>query len=573
MKTGWLATAAVVILAAPAMAAAPARTSCITCHADASLFEGAAARVVAAFRSDVHAEVGLSCQDCHGGNPDPALAEDPSAMDPAFAPNPYRGAPARRDIPAFCGRCHSDPAYMKRFRPDMRVDQEREYATSHHGQALARGDLKVATCVDCHQVHGILRVGDPRSPVHPKRVAETCRSCHADAKHMAGYKLADGRPLPIDQYALWRQSVHAKALLEREDLSAPTCNDCHGNHGATPPGVGSVAFVCGQCHGREADLFRASPKQQGFQSHNDLLATAEGGSCAACHEPPEPQAAVTTVHGFTECTTCHTNHAVVRPTVAMLSGLPEIPCAFCHEGSGPLAKAVPEPAAKQRNYQRMKATLLAAAARQNLRGDERFDWLVDQALALPNHNLAEDAAPAGGRTLRPEFERLFTKFRIGKVRFTYVDPATGKPARAAVVRCADCHSPSPALASAPVGLRTGQAMLARMRELTALTARAERILLQARRGGVETRKALPEIDGAVDDQIELEVLVHGFSSQPGSAFVKKQREGIAHARAALAAGQQALDEIAYRRKGLGVSLALIVLVLIGLALKIRGLPA
>ncbi len=571
MRAAWLG-AALLALAAPAVAAAPARTSCTACHADPSLFEGAAARIVAAFGGDVHAEVGLSCQNCHGGNPDPALAEDPSAMDPAFAANPYRGAPARRDIPAFCGRCHSDPAYMKRFRPDMRVDQEREYWTSRHGQALAHGDQKVATCVDCHQVHGILRIGDPRSPVHPKRVAETCRSCHADARRMAGYKLPDGRPLPIDQYALWRRSVHAQALLEREDLSAPTCNDCHGNHGATPPGVGSVAFVCGQCHGREADLFQASPKHQGFQNHNDLLATAGDQGCAACHEPPEPQAAVKTIHGFTECTTCHTNHAVVRPTVAMLSGLPETPCAFCHEGSGPLAKTVPEPAAKWQNYQRMRATLLAAAARQNRRGEDRFDWLVDQALALPNHNVTEGAAAAGGRRLRPEFERLFTKFRIGKVRFEYEDPATGRPVRAAVVRCADCHSPSPVLAGEPAGLRTGEAMLARMRELTALTARAERILLQARRGGVETRKALQEIDGAIDDQIELEVLVHSFASRRGGAFVKKQQEGIAHARAALAAGQQALDELAYRRKGLGVSLGLIVMVLIGLALKIREMP-
>jgi hypothetical protein len=252
----------------------------------------------------------------------------------------------------------------------------------------------------------------------------------------------------------------------------------------------------------------------------------------------------------------------------MLSRLPETPCAFCHEGLGPLAKDVPEPRAKWKNYQRMRDDLLAAAARLGLKDENRFDWLVDRALALPNHVLAEGTAKS---VLRPEFERLFTKFRIGKVRFAYDDPATGRPARAAVVRCTDCHAASPALASEPVGLRTGEAMLAGMRELTALTARAERILLQARRGGVETRKALQEIDGAVDDQIELEVLVHSFSSQPGGAFVKKQREGIAHARAALTAGQQALDELAYRRKGLGVSLGLIVLVLIGLALKIRGL--
>jgi hypothetical protein len=553
--------------AVPAWGAPSARTSCTACHADPGMF-GDGAHVVADFRADVHAGVGLSCHDCHGGNPDPALAEDPSAMDPGFRPNPYRGAPARADVAAFCGRCHSDPVFMKRFRPDARVDQEREYRTSHHGQRLAAGDEKVATCVDCHGVHGILRIGDPRSPVYPKRVAETCRGCHGDAKRMAGYTLAGGRPLPIDQYAHWRQSVHARALLERDDLSAPTCNDCHGNHGATPPGVGSVAFVCGQCHGREAELFRASPKRAGFEGHNELLASA-GGSCADCHQPPEPQAAVTTVHGFSECATCHGNHAVVRPTVAMLSRLPETPCAFCHEGSGPLAAGAAEPRASRESYQRTRDALLATAGRLNLKGDDRFDWLVDQALALPTHTL--EGGEGERRVPRPEFERLFTKFRIGKVHFTYDDPVTGKPVRSAVVRCADCHAAGQAPGEGPAGLRTGEALLSQMAELTALTARAERVVLAARRGGVETRQALPEIDGAVDAQIELEVLVHGFASDPGGTFAKKHQEGIAHARAALAAGRKSLGELAYRRQGLAVSLVLIVCVLAGLALKIRQL--
>ena len=75
----------------------------------------------------------------------------------------------------------------------------------------------------------------------------------------------------MDQLARWQQSVHARALVERGDLSAPTCNDCHGNHGAMPPGVESVTFVCGQCHGREASLFRASAKHEGFVAHNEMF--------------------------------------------------------------------------------------------------------------------------------------------------------------------------------------------------------------------------------------------------------------------------------------------------------------
>ncbi len=108
-----------------------------------------------------------------------------------------------------------------------------------------------------------------------------------------------------------------------------------------------------------------------------------------------------------------------------------------------------------------------------------------------------------------------------------------------------------------------------MRQLTALTGRAERIVLAAKRGGVETRDALGAIDGAVDAQIGLEVLVHGFDVGDGSAFIEKHAEGLESAREALAAGRGALDELAFRRRGLVVALLFIAAVAVGLALKIR----
>ena len=109
-----------------------------------------------------------------------------------------------------------------------------------------------------------------------------------------------GGPLPTDQFALWRRSVHAGALLDKGDFSAPTCNDCHGNHGAAPPGIDAIVNVCGQCHGREARLFRGSSKHQGFVEHDELMADAGDAGCAACHEAPEPQAELTRVAAFSE---------------------------------------------------------------------------------------------------------------------------------------------------------------------------------------------------------------------------------------------------------------------------------
>ncbi len=57
----------------------------------------------------------------------------------------------------------------------------------------------------------------------------------------------------------------------------------------------------------------------------------------------------------------------------------------------------------------------------------------------------------------------------------------------------------------------------------------------------------------------------------GSEFAAKQAEGLEHAHAALLAGQEGLDQLRFRRNGLAISLVFIVLVLIGLALKIRQL--
>jgi len=570
-------------------------TSCVTCHGSTDWFEQEAVdRIVGGFLGGAHAAADLSCHDCHGGNPDPALADDfAAAMDPDFAANPYQGVPERAQIPAFCGRCHSDPGFMRRYHPDPRVDQEREYWTSQHGQALETGDEKVATCNDCHGTHGILGPSATGSPVHPTRVAETCGHCHGDPEYMNGYVTDDGRPLPVDQYARWTQSVHAEAMFDKEDLSAPTCNDCHGNHGATPPGLDSVAFVCGQCHGRESELFRASDKRQGFQTHNEYVAGMGPEPCLQCHQPPEPQAELAGVHSFSECASCHGNHAVVPPTVAMLAPLPTIPCVFCHEERGPLAPdplpaaeelpagtiVPPEPGKAQRRYLEARDALLATAAAEGVEGLELFDWMVDRALEVEYHNLpsiegaagsgAAAAAAGGHGTLRPEFRRLFEKFRIGKTYFSYEDPATGREVRGDVRRCTDCHAREPMLTDQPVGYATGETFLVSMRELTALTARAERITLAARRGGVLVEEAALAVDRAVDAQIQQEVLVHTFSAETGSRFMEKHREGIEQAGIALEHAQAALDELAFRRRGLAVFLGLVLLVLVGLGLKIR----
>lgn len=285
-----MALAALLAVAASAAAAqAPQQESCVACHLamDDERLSGPAK----GYSGDVHAGRGLGCVACHGGD---GTASGMDAMDPAKG---FTGKPDRSATAAFCGRCHANAEYMKRYNPALRVDQLAEYATSVHGQRLRRaGDERVAICTSCHPAHAIKPPSDPLSSVHPLRVAQTCGRCHGDAAHMAPYGI------PTDQPDKYQKSVHWEMLSVRQDLSAPTCNDCHGNHGAAPPGVSWVGNTCGQCHSVQAELYSRS-------LHAELF----------------PQM------GLPGCVACHSNHDIRRTDDRMLGLGQEAVCASCHE--------------------------------------------------------------------------------------------------------------------------------------------------------------------------------------------------------------------------------------------------
>jgi predicted CXXCH cytochrome family protein len=270
-------------------AAAQKKSSCIECHI--KLDDTRLSAPAKLFDNDIHKSRGLSCNDCHGGDPNADTKE--AAKDPSKG---YLGKPKTLDIPAYCGKCHSDANLMKRFNPSLRVDQEKEYYTSVHGKLLKeKGETRVATCISCHSVHGIRAPSDPLSSVYPANVAETCSKCHASADYMRPFGI------PSDQYDKYKTSVHANAIYVKQDLSAPTCNDCHGNHGAAPPGIASVANVCGQCHARQAELFQTSPHKAAFDQKQ-----------------------------LGECITCHSNHAIFKPNDQMIGTQTGALCINCH---------------------------------------------------------------------------------------------------------------------------------------------------------------------------------------------------------------------------------------------------
>jgi predicted CXXCH cytochrome family protein len=253
-----------------------------------------------AWAEDVHGQKGLTCAACHGGNPN--TDDMVKAMSPAAG---FVAKPLLAHIPQLCARCHSNGAFMRKYNPSLRTDQLAQYRTSVHGKRLAVGDTRVAVCTDCHSIHEIRPASDPLSTVHPLKVAETCARCHADVAHMKPYRI------PTDQFAGYQASVHYAAMATRGDLSAPTCSTCHGTHGAAPPGVASVEFVCSTCHVFQAQLFDESPHKQAFAAMN-----------------------------LAPCTACHSNHRIVAPTDAMLGTGQGSVCLKCHaEGDAGYSKA------------------------------------------------------------------------------------------------------------------------------------------------------------------------------------------------------------------------------------------
>lgn len=239
--TAWLLAAAL----------APAQVGCTTCHP--------AERVQ--LEKSVHAREGIGCEACHGGNPGALDVRNAHRGD-------YSGVPTRMEIPRHCASCHANAKMMTPY--NLPIDQFALYQISEHGQKLAEGDEEVAVCTDCHGSHEIRSAHDPESPAYASNVPKTCGRCHSDEALMKSYGL------PSETIEQFRGSVHGKALLEQANLNAPNCARCHGVHGATPPGVGDVGKVCGQCHASAREYYEGGV-------HKEAMDAAQILGCASCH--------------------------------------------------------------------------------------------------------------------------------------------------------------------------------------------------------------------------------------------------------------------------------------------------
>ncbi len=270
--------------------------TCAQCHSSSETMKKFGSKLptnqLSELQTSVHAKLSFTgkeniaqCTTCHGAHGIVSVKNSSSPVHPS-------------KVTALCSSCHSDANFMKMYNPSLPVDQLQKYRTSVHGKKHEKGDIKVAECASCHGSHAIRSVNDTRSTIYPSNIPATCGKCHSDKEYMKEYKI------PVNQLEKYQKSVHGQALLVKHDLSAPACNDCHGNHGATPPGVQSISKVCGTCHALNADLFSSSPHKKAFDEKN-----------------------------LPECETCHGNHEILHATDELLGTSEKAVCVKCHSPS------------------------------------------------------------------------------------------------------------------------------------------------------------------------------------------------------------------------------------------------
>lgn len=128
----------------------------------------------------------------------------------------------------------------------------RQYEGSIHGEALFNGDENVPTCVSCHGVHSIQH---PTTALFRNRSPELCADCHGDEALMQEYDISTHI---FDSYLTDFHGTTVE-LFEQNDPNVPTnkavCYDCHGVHNilATADENGHVIrdnllTTCRECH-------------------------------------------------------------------------------------------------------------------------------------------------------------------------------------------------------------------------------------------------------------------------------------------------------------------------------------
>lgn len=204
---------------------------CASCHADPNRMRpfGLPSGEMAEFRSSRHGRLLLqgrdnnapSCIDCHDAH---LIRRPDDARSDVYPTN----------IPATCGRCHSDAALMAPY--SIPTDQVQRFDSSAHGKALLGKNFAAPSCIGCHGSHSAL-------PPSVTEVSLVCGRCH------------------VSESESFDAGPHADAVAGGK---LDGCLGCHANHDTERVPSNGIAASCTKCHAEGTTAHAVGVEMQGY---------------------------------------------------------------------------------------------------------------------------------------------------------------------------------------------------------------------------------------------------------------------------------------------------------------------
>jgi len=259
---------------------------CLKCHSESKLVQTNQMHKSVFASSDLSVK---TCENCHG---------------------PHNVTMANRSTSSDkCLKCHlSEDWYKNKYKgnnPSIISFIEKNVHSVHF--RIDPDGKAVASCVDCHGDHTSDTKLDPKLAASRNKQPETCGKCHPNER------------------SDFESSDHGKALKEGFK-GAPSCSDCHGEHGIelitdsrSPVSRKEQLKVCLNCHVNNPEVqSRVTPTAKFIESYemsSHGIASQKGNSKSAV------------------CSDCHGGHKVLKGSNSQSSvNIRQIPatCSKCH---------------------------------------------------------------------------------------------------------------------------------------------------------------------------------------------------------------------------------------------------
>jgi len=200
---------------------------------------------------------------------------------------------------------------VEQARMGIVVQNADAYKDSFHARSAGKSGVK-ASCDDCHDTHyfNVPPRGTTKRTEWHLTTPQVCgESCHSDE---------------LEEYVT---SVHGKAVMDKHNIKAAVCTDCHTTHDITKtsqdPFKLSITHRCGNCH-------KAAYRSYSDTLHGQInkLGYAYTAKCYDCHGSHEilkvdnPDSTVYPDNRLETCQECHDGRKMPEALESLLSFAP-----------------------------------------------------------------------------------------------------------------------------------------------------------------------------------------------------------------------------------------------------------